>query len=227
MDLLHIEGRYTKTFLLPEDFIAKLPRKVAIFTTIQFQNSLKPVKEQLKAAGILVETFRPRRTRHEGQILGCSTTKFETDADFLYVGDGLFHPKALLLRNPNKKVYSYNPKSGEEDILTPESTITIRKKIIGMYSKFLTSKNIGVLLSLKNGQNKAYLAKNLEEQYPDKTFYYFADNTYNFTSLQDFPFIDMYLNTMCERIGYDDMDVQGMIVMNLEDLWDIKEGIFD
>jgi len=32
---------------------------------------------------------------------------------------------------------------------------------------------------------------------------------------------------MCERIGYGDMDVQGVSIMNLEDMWDMRYGVFD
>lgn len=226
MDILHIEARYKHIIVLPNDFIEQLPKKITLFTTVQFLNSVEPIKEQLEKNGIEVCFVRPRHTLHKGQILGCSTTKFETDADFLYIGDGLFHPKALVLRN-NKTVYTYNPKTNETAILDNSIALQIRKKIIASYAKFASSKNIGVLLTLKPGQQKEYMTTRLKEQFPDKNFYFFADHSYNFQSLLDFPFIEVFLNTMCERIGYDDMDVQGLSIINLEDIWDIRDGFFD
>ena len=190
--------------------------------TVQFMNSKDSVKKQLEDAGIEVSFVRPRHTKYDGQILGCSTSKFDTDADFFYVGDGLFHPKALILKN-DKTVYTFNPKTNEHSVLTHEVVQSIRKKMKGAYLKFLTSNNIGVLLTLKPGQAKYYMAKNLEKQYPDKNFYFFADNSYKFPDLANFTFIDCFLNTMCERIGYDDMDVQGLSILNIEDLWYLRE----
>ena len=226
MDFMYVEARYKDKVVLPDWFIAKLPKKVALFTTVQFANSKAAVKEQLEAAGITVEYIRARHTVEEGQILGCSTTRFDFDGDFVYIGDGLFHPKALVMRN-KKKVYCYDPKEDKDLLLDESITEQITKKVKGLFSKFLMSKRIGILVTLKPGQRKDYMIKNLEEQYPDKKFYIFADHSYNFGALADFPYIDIFLNTMCERIGYDDMDVQNVNIMNLEDLWDMRDGKFD
>lgn len=227
MDFYHVEARYKEIVVLPDEFVAKLPKEVVLFTTVQFLNSKDALIKQLESAGIKVSGVRPRHTRYEGQILGCSTNKFDTNVkNYLYIGDGLFHPKALVLRN-DVKVFMYDPKTGEDGWLDNSSIETIRKKIKTNFIRFLTAKNVGVVITLKPGQNKEYMTKNLEEQYPDKNFYYFVDHTINFQSLVDFPFIDIFLNTMCERIGSDDMDVQGIYMLNLEDLWDMREGLWD
>ena len=76
---------------------------LAIFTSIQFTN-LEKVKEQLLNLNIQVKTTKAKRTSSKEQILGCDIyhDSFEeqiiqeSDA-ILYIGDGLFHPKALLL----------------------------------------------------------------------------------------------------------------------------------
>jgi len=74
---------------------------------------------------------------------------------------------------------------------------------------------------------KPKLAKDLEIKYPQKKFYYLVDNTFSFESLTDFRGLDVFLNTMCERIGLDDMDVQNIPIINIEDLFDIEKGVFD
>ncbi len=225
MDIIHIEAKYKKIIALPQELISKLPKSIILFTIIQFLDSLPTIRKQLTDAGITAEFIQPRHTRHEGQLLGCSTN-LQLKKDVLYIGTGLFHPKSLLLRN-DVKVYTYNPISGEEGTYTKTIAETIRKKVMGSYTKFLMSANIGVLITLKPGQQKAYMTANLEKQYPDKKFYYFVDNTFNLQGLQDFPFIDMFLNTICERMGYDDMDVEGLSVLNLEDLWALHNNEFN
>jgi len=227
MDIFHVETRFKNIIKLPDSFISKLPKKIAFFTTVQFMNSRDHIIKQLEEKGISVKAVKPRHTKYEGQILGCSTTRFDLDCEaFVYVGDGLFHPKALVMRN-DVKVFTYNPKTNEEAWLDKSSVVNIRRKIKTNFLRFLTGKNIGILITLKPGQNKEYMTKNLEKQYPEKKFYYFVDQTVDFRSLVDFPFIDVFLNTMCERIGYDDMDVQNVHILNLEDLWDLRDGLWD
>ena len=222
MEIIHIEARYKEIFSLPEKFVQSLPKKIILFTTIQYFNSLENIQKQLIDAGIDVVLIKPRHACHGGQILGCSNSKVDKEGDFLFIGDGLFHPKALLLKN-EKKVYVYNPKTEEETILTTKDVEGMKKKIWANYVKFLYSKKIGVLLTTKFGQYKPQLMESLKKDFPDKEFYFFLDNTYDFASLENFPFIDCFLNTMCERIGYDDSDVQGLFILNVEDLYSLNK----
>lgn len=226
MDIMHIEARYTKIVTLPKEFITSLPQEITLFTTIQFMNSLEPIKTQLNKAGITVHLTRPRHCQHAGQLLGCSTTSVDMPGGFVYIGDGLFHPKALVLRN-KKKVYAYNPTTGQSSVIEDKDVKALLKRLKGNYARFLSAKNIGVLITLKPGQQKEFLATQLEEKYPDKSFYYFVDNTFDFASLENFSFIDMYLNTMCERIGVDDSAAQDISMLNVEDLIDLQNGVFD
>ncbi len=226
MDIIHIEARYTDKVVLPESFIKKLPQNVILFTTVQFLNSFEDIKKQLESQGISVAVFQPRHTQHEGQILGCSTESISLPGDYVYIGDGLFHPKALLVRN-QARVFTYNPKTGDEAVLNKSSVEGIMKKLKGAYSRFLMAKKVGVLITLKPGQMKPKLAQGLEEKYQDKQFYYLVDNTFSFPALQDFSGLEVFLNTMCERIGLDDMDVQNIPILNIEDLYDLEKGIFD
>ena len=226
MDIVHIEARYKDKVILPSDFIDKLPNKVILFTTVQYMNSFDSIKEQLETKGINVASVQPRHTRYEGQILGCSTETISLPGEYIYIGDGLFHPKALLLRN-NSRVFTFNPKTGEKNILDKKALINIINKIKNSYTKFLMADKIGVLISLKPGQMKPKLASGLEKKYPDKKFYFLVDNTFNFSSLIDFRGIKVFLNTMCERIGLDDMDVQNIPILNVEDLNDLENGVFD
>ena len=227
MDIIHVEAHYKGDVVLPQDFIEKLPKEIVLFTTVQYIETIDSIKEQLTKHGIKVNLVRARHTCYDGQILGCSTQTIEYDKDFVYIGDGLFHPKALLIRNKNSIAFLFNPKTGYQIIYDDKTTETILKKLKGLYSKFLMSKKIGVLITLKPGQSKPFLAKFLETEYPEKQFYFFADHTYNFSSLVDFKGIDLFLNTMCERIGLDDMDVQDVPIFNIEDLKDMEKGVFD
>ncbi len=226
MDIMHVEARYPEQFTLPKDFIEKLPSEVTVFTTVQFLDSLDAAAKQLEDAGLTVHLIKPRHCQHVGQILGCSTTNFEVKGDFVYLGDGLFHPKALVMRN-KKTVYAFDPKTKNQSIVDVASIEPILKRLKASFTRFLMAKNVGVLITLKQGQQKEFLAKTLEKDYPDKNFYFFVDNTYDFQSLSNFPFIEVFLNTMCERIGLDDANVQDIPILNVEDLYDMQNGVFD
>ena len=226
MDIHYLEARYKEKIIIPQEALEKLSKKVCIATTIQYLNSLTQIKERLEQAQKQTRLLNSQRGTHKGQLLGCMTQKnqLENDEDLLYIGDGLFHPKAILLNN-NNKIVQYNPQNQEVRILTSEDISSIKKKLQGMYIKFLTAKNIGVLISLKNGQCKPQLVKELEKKYPEKNYYYLVDNTYDFSSLENFPFIELYINTMCERIGLDDSLEQQLPIINAQELIDFIEPV--
>jgi 2-(3-amino-3-carboxypropyl)histidine synthase len=235
MEILHIQANYTKKIILPKELIQILPKKIILFTTIQYINQVEEIRKTLEKNNIQTILLSARHASCKGQILGCSNTKINNDdypEDILYIGDGLFHPKAILLKN-NKKVFTYNPKTNDVNTLTRKDVSTMIKKIKGSYLKFLTSKNIGVLITTKYGQClqnnkfKEKIMKKIQEKFKDKNVYFFLDNTYNFQTLKDFNYIDMFLNTMCERIGYDDSDVQGMSILNIEDLDELMNDKFE
>lgn len=225
MDVLFVESRYAKTIKIPRSFIEKLPDHVTLFTTVQFLDSLESIQSQLEHSGITVDIITSRRTGREGQILGCSTTNKLSD-DAVYIGDGEFHPKALLIRN-DITVHAYDPISGQQRTFTQEDIASIRKRLNGMYAKFLSSPTIGIMVSTKYGQNKRKFVDILKKEFPDKSWYVLADDTFDFSSLKDFSFLDMFVNTSCERIGLDDMTSREIPLINAEDLLDMARGKFD
>ena len=131
-----------------------------------------------------------------------SITKTNTDA-FLYIGDGLFHPIALKINN-KKPVFAFNPFIKKLKEITEDETKKMQQQQKAGLTKFHVSKEIGLLITTKSGQYNLNAAKQLEKKYPDKKYYYFIFDTLDFTQLENFPFIDCYVNTACPRISYDD-----------------------
>jgi diphthamide biosynthesis enzyme Dph1/Dph2-like protein len=120
MKLAFVDVRYKKAVVLPADFLAKLPKKVILFLNIQFHHQYAALKKQLEDAGIEVFTVRPKHAWHQGQILGCSMEDWKGvgHEGFVYIGDGLFHPNAVLFKN-KESMYIYDPKTGKDRVLTP------------------------------------------------------------------------------------------------------------
>lgn len=218
MKTLFIEARSDKEITLPKDLVSSLPKTVALFTTVQFIYNVKGMIKQLESNNIKVVKMKPDHCAYDCQLLGCSIKKFEKPVDaFLYVGDGLFHPKALMLKN-EKPVFAYNPFSDKHQKLGKEDIDMLKKKQKGALLKFYTSKEIGVLITTKPGQYKMSDAEKLRKKFADKNFYFLVADTIDFNSLEDFPFIECFVNTACPRIGYDDSIKLPKPVLNVEDL---------
>ena len=218
MKTMFLEARYKEIVKLPKKVIDKLPKRICLFTTVQFIDSVKPIKKQLDNTGKKVFLTKSRHSFHEGQILGCGIEPLDTKADaVLYVGDGNFHPRALVIDN-EKPVYYYNPFNKKFGKLDKKDIEKIKKKKKASMMKFLSSDNIGILISTKPGQNMLRHSFNLENDFPDKNFYYILFNTIDFSQLENFPFIDVFVNTACPRIGFEDLDKSPKPIINIDDI---------
>src|SRR3989338_10790670 len=154
MKVHFVEAHATVKIKLPKAVIKKLPDRVCIATDVQFIKHLPSLKNQLEAAGKTAATVKGAHARHISQILGCSHLKMDypklTEA-FLYVGDGLFHPKALLLGS-DKDVFVYNPFSKGFKLLPHSEVAVIKRKERAALAAFLHSGRVGVLITVKPGQ---------------------------------------------------------------------------
>ena len=102
------------------------------------------------------------------------------------------------------------------DKISDEEVVNYTKRKTRAFTKFLTSTNIGVMITKKSGQCQVQspfdeLFK-LKEQFPDKKFYFLLADTFDFSELENFNFLDTTINTMCPRIEED------LFTLNIEDL---------
>jgi len=220
MKKIFIKTKYTGKPTLLDEELNKLPEKITIVGTIQYKDYFKQIKNKLTelkkqpTIGITKQTTA-------GQILGCDVhltekTKktFKPDSDcFLYIGDGIFHPIKIAFTY-NKPVYMLELRNGEIKKIDQKEVEKYSKRKKGALIKFLSSDKIGVLFTTKPGQNKNEdkTIKKLKTKYPNKTFYPFIAHEINFQSLENFPFIESWINTACPRIEED------FRCINIEDL---------
>jgi len=222
MKTFFIEARFKGKVELPDGLINMLPDKVAVFTTVQYLGSLDDVKKKLEEHGKKVLLLKAEHTAYYGQLLGCSIREFRENFDaFLYIGDGLFHPKALMLKN-TKPVFVLDPLSRQYLKLSENSIAEMKKKNKAALNKFMHSKEIGVLISTKPGQYNIKKAHELEKKYVDKNFYFLMFDTIDFSELENFPFIECFVNTACPRIAYDEAEKIRKAVVNVDDCWPIS-----
>jgi len=162
------------------------------------------------------------KQKNKGQVLGCDVSaaiKIQNKVDaLLYIGSGRFHPIGVAI-NTKKDVFIFNPATNIFSKLDEKEIEKYKKNKKVRYVKFLHANNIGILVSTKLGQcsyKKAVgIKKNLEGK--GKKAFIFAFDTLNSNEMENFPFIDFWVNTACPRIANDE-DKKNVIDMNELDL---------
>ncbi len=228
MKLFFIETKANSDAKLPQKAIAMLPKRLCLAASVQFTDQLPKLQQQLKKNGKKASLLKARHATHPGQLLGCGYTKMEfnepnTDA-FLYIGDGMFHPQALLLGS-DKDVYAFDPFAKQLKKLGRDWAERARRKEKGAMLAFLHAYRIGVIITVKPGQLGAQVALkeifSLQRRFPDKKFYYLVCDTIDFAQLANFPFAQCFVNTACHRM-IDDCDKFPKPVINIEEVMKLK-----
>jgi len=141
-----------------------------------------------------------------GQVLGCNVSnakKHDTEV-FIFLGTGEFHPIGIA-RETGKKVIIANPFSKKINYLN-EKELKKRNLIKHKFlSDFEDAKNIGLLVSVKSGQQNLEKAKKIlkELEKDGKNPNIFLFNTLVPEELDNFPTIDFWINFSCPRIEDD------------------------
>jgi len=225
MKYFYIDAKFKGKIKLSSSFLDSLPKKVAFYTTIQFAEQKEKLIKQIEDSGRKVSLLQTSHTWKPGQILGCNLEIVKEKVDgFVYVGDGDFHPTALVYNN-KKSVFQYDPFAKTSRVITPEYVNKQRKRNQAAKTHFLTKNNIGVLISVKSGQNFTNRALKLRRLYPEKNFYFLASNNVGFQELENFPFIEVFVNTACPRIGLEDQKKFPKPVVNLADVEELVDNL--
>lgn len=237
MKLKFLKAKYGTEFKIPKNFIDVVShvfgngktKNLGVFSAVQFREQMDEVREILKNIGFSTQTSKPFRTSIEGQILGCDSYKdsvginLEEVDGFVYVGDGYFHPNALLLAQQDeeeiKPVILVNIVQQIIEVIDKKHIEKYLKKRKANFAKFYVSKNIGVFVTTKWGQEYKNSALKLKEMYPDRNFYFFIGDNFLDYEMENFPFIECFVNTACPRIGQDDVTRHKKPVVNIKDIW--------
>jgi 2-(3-amino-3-carboxypropyl)histidine synthase len=179
----------------------KLNGKIGLASSIQFLDQLKVANKKLKNSIIA------------GQVLGCNADnckKIKNKVDcFLYIGSGEFHPTRIAIET-EKPVYIANPLTNTFSKLDPKIIENYKKSVQGKLSKFYRAEKVGIIFSTKPGQNQLTHVKSIKKKI-NKDFYLFIADFIDTHELENFPDIDIWVNTACPRI-------EDKSIINLEDL---------
>ena len=220
MKTLFLESKYNGKIDFNNIEINKLPSRIGLITTVQFVDYLDSIKKYLNNKNKKIIIGKGKQ-KYKGQILGCDTSSAENiknkvDA-FLYIGTGHFHPLIVGVKT-GKDVFMFNPLNNEFKKLENNEIEDYKKRKKGALLKFLNANNFGILVSTKPGQYYGierlnHLIKNqLNKKYKDKKFYIFMAETVDYRQLENFPFIEAWVNTACPRIEED------IKIINIEEI---------
>lgn len=235
MKLKFLQAKYGIEFKLPDNFKKVLKKtfeeksNLAVFCAVQFREHLDEVMQEINNENYTTKTSKAFRTSIEGQILGCDSYADSLQLDlkeidgFIYIGDGYFHPNALLLaqefEEEIKPVIVVNVVQQIVEIIDKTHIEKYLKKKKANLAKFHMAQNIGVFVTSKWGQEYKETALKLKPQYPNKNIYYFISDNFTDLEMENFPYIDCWVNTACPRIGQDDIVRHKFPVVNIKDIF--------
>lgn len=198
MKVMHILAKSNADIMpVVEKAVSKLPKRVGLVSTIQHVYKLKDVAKFLNQKGLNVKIA--------GQVLGCDASsaanmKEEVDC-FLYIGSGQFHPIEVAIET-GKKVFTANPLSGDIGEISNKDIDKVMKLRRSGITRFLSSHNIGILVSIKPGQKKLKEALELKKKLKEKgkNAYVFLGETLDLSQRENFKFIESWITTACPRM---------------------------
>ncbi len=181
----------------------KLPKKIGLISTIQFNHLLDSFKSilSLENKTILIN--------NKGIILGCdvsSALNIQDKVDaFLYIGSGFFHPSQVALKLKTKKtVFLFNPLNEQFSELDYKEIEKIKSRQKTAKIRYLSSDKLGILVSIKPGQNQIYKALKIKEylEKKGKEVYLFLMDNFDQNQLENWPDL-AWINTSCPGISQD------------------------
>ena len=167
-----------------------LGKNIDILYTLQYEKLAKQVKKYFIKKGKKIKLK---------QVLGCSIIKSKNPV--LMITDGKFHALNIAV-NSNKEINIFDGNNIEK--ITKEDLDKYNKIKKAKILKFLSSDEIGILISIKKGQNKlkqALILKEKIEELRKKTFLFICDNV-SIQELENFS-LHVYINTACPGLDKD------------------------
>lgn len=193
----------------------KLPGKLAIVYSIQFKKIAEDIRDILS---------KDHKVTHFSQILGCSKPNFPSQTQaVLLISTGKFHALSIAHsmnspeKSPNHLIPIYILDKNQLIKITEKHLENFRQKQKASYVNFLNSKNTGIIISTKPGQNNLKKALKIRKKLDKKSKdpYLFICNNVNSLEFDNFPDIGSWINTACPRL-----DMESNTIINIAELSD-------
>ena len=183
---------------------------ISLAATIQYIDLIPKIKSYLESQGKKVVI--KQGAHHKAHVLGCNSTAFDKTAEtILMITDGKFHAinNAIQIQKP---IYVFSGKT--LDKVTQKEIDTHNKKTLAKQKKFLLSETVALILSTKHGQHHKQISKIKDKiKALDKKVYIFESNNISTQEFENFPQIQLWINTACFGLARDDPRI-----VNLQDI---------
>ncbi len=207
-----IQNKNSENIEISKNELKNLPKEIFLVYSIQYKGLAEQIKEQLESIKTKVTGF--------SQVLGCSKLRTKNKEPILLVGSGRFHALNLAVQGNIVYVLEGNTinKLPDKEI----EKIKIKRKTALL--KFLSSKNIGILVSTKPGQQNIKQALILKQKLEKKgkKAHIFIDNNINLNEFENFPDIEFWVNTSCPGII---LDSENSNILNSNEIENKEEKI--
>jgi len=183
---------------------------ISLAATIQYIGLIPKVKSYLESKGKKV--IIKQGAYYKAHVLGCNSSALEKSSDaFLIITDGIFHAMNNAIQI-QKEIYVFTTHTLEK--IEQKDIDAHNKKTLTKQKKFLAAKMIGLLVSTKHGQHQKaiHIIKDRIEE-TNKKVYVFESNNINTSEFENFPQIQMWINTACFGLARDDIRI-----INLSDI---------
>ncbi|KAF7676612.1 2-(3-amino-3-carboxypropyl)histidine synthase subunit 1 [Astathelohania contejeani] len=181
-----------------------ITKKVALLGTIQFNRCINEIKKRIfewnpNAISSRLPQIKPLSP---GEVLGCTSPV--VDDTVVYIADGRFHLESIMIQNPNVKFYKYCPFSKKMTLEEYDYNNLIQEREYEI-EKAMKCQIFGVILSTLGRQGNPEIVKNVTEylKKENKSVFLFHMNEISERSLDQFDFIEAWVQVSCPRLSTD------------------------
>jgi diphthamide biosynthesis enzyme Dph1/Dph2-like protein len=176
-------------------------KTISIAGTVQYLDFLPSIKHYLEDKGKKI--LLKKGAFYNGHVIGCNPSAFDIDAELLLLlADGKFHAKnnSIIL---DREIHVFN--LDKLDKFSLQDLEKEKIKIKAKKLKFLVSKYVGIIKSTKVGQELNLTNSILKRiRAAGKKVYLFETDNISISELENFPSIQIWINTACYGLGLDD-----------------------
>ncbi len=217
---LHLDKRLIKGISRIGTKLPKRIKRIGLIAAVQYISLLEVIKKELERKGKKVSIAKAKGAiaKYPGQILGCdiSAAKKLNNVDaFLFVGSGRFHAEQVALA-VKKPVFIWQPENNSLDKIKEKEVLKLKARKKAALANFLAAEQVGILVSIKPGQENLKKALEVKEKLEKKgkTAFIFLVDTINLQELENFSCKKKlaWLNVACPALSMEPK------VLNLVDL---------
>jgi diphthamide biosynthesis enzyme Dph1/Dph2-like protein len=178
-----------------EEISKKLPQKIVIAYSIQYKDIASEIKNILSKNHNITKLV---------QVLGCSKLNLpKATQAILLISSGKFHATSLAFET---KLPIYILEQNSLHQITKQDIQIFEKKQKVAYLKFLDADKLGILISIKPGQQNIRKALEFNKKIKDKKSYLFIGDNINTSEFENFG-LNCWINTACPRLDMDNNSV--------------------